>query len=193
MLVNSPPGAASGHLPIDHIRYVVLDVGNWLKRRPVLIATTALAQPDWTKKTFHVALTKGQVRSSPDVDTEKPVSRQQEIAVKEYFGWLSYWDGPFDLFASSTAPGREYPVRTKEDSHLRSVWDLRSYEVRAPNGEVGRLEGFILDDASWHLGYLEVKTGDWLYRRAVLVPTRWVKSISWAHRRVDLYHARAQL
>jgi hypothetical protein len=36
-------------------------------------------QPDWVKKTFHVHLTKEQVRNSPDVDTEKPVSRQQEI------------------------------------------------------------------------------------------------------------------
>jgi hypothetical protein len=50
------------------------------------------------------------------------------------------------------------------------------------------VEGFIMDDASWHLGYLNVKAGDWLYSRSVLVPTRWVKSISWADRRVNLHH-----
>jgi hypothetical protein len=60
------------------------------------------------------------------------------------------------------------------------------YEVWARDGEIGRLEGFIVDDASWHLGYLDVKTGDWLHSRSVLVPTRSVESISWAHRRVQL-------
>ena len=52
------------------------------------------------------------------------------------------------------------------------------------------LEDFILDEASWHLGYLEVKAGEWLHSRSLLVPTRWVKSISWANRRVNLHHTR---
>ena len=73
------------------IRYLVVDVGSWLTRRAVVLAITAVEQPDWVKKTFHVHLTKEQVRNSPDVDTEKPVSRQQEIAMQEYFGWPIYW------------------------------------------------------------------------------------------------------
>jgi len=56
---------------------------------------------------------------------------------------------------------------------------------------MGRLEGFIMDEASWHLGYLEVKTGDWLNDRSVLVPTRWVKSVFWDDHRVSLHHTRA--
>jgi hypothetical protein len=68
------------------IRYLVVDVGSWLKRRAVVLAIAAVEQPDWVKKTFHVYLTKEQVRHSPDVDAEKPVSRQQEIAMQEYFG-----------------------------------------------------------------------------------------------------------
>ena len=67
-------------------------------------------------------------------------------------------------------------MHTKEDSHLRSAWDLAGYEVWATDGEIGRVEGFIMDDASWHLGYLDVKAGDWLHSRSVLVPTRWVDS-----------------
>jgi uncharacterized protein YrrD len=173
------------------IHYLVVDVGSWLKRRPVILAITAVDQPDWANKTFHVHVTKEQVRNSPDVDTEKPVSRQQEIAMKEYFGWVAYWEDSFDLLPS-TPPGREYPVHTKEDPHLRSVWNVAGYEVWATDGEIGRLEGFVMDDTSWHVGYLDVKAGDWLHCRSVLVPTGWVKSISWAHRRVYLHHAREQ-
>ena len=175
------------------IRYLVVDVGSWLTRRSVVLAITAVEQPDWVKKTFHVHLTKEQVRHSPDVDTEKPASRQQEIAMQKYFGWPIYWAdcelGP----VSSIPSGRKYPVHTKGDSHLRSAWDLAGYEVWATDGEMGRVEGFIMDDASWHLGYLDVKAGDWLHSRSVLVPTRWVNSVSWADHRVNLHHAQGAL
>ena len=82
---------------------------------------------------------------------------------------------------------------TTEDSHLRSTWDLQGYEVWATDGEIGRVEGFIMDDASWHLGYLDVKAGDWLHSRSVLVPTRWVDSISWADHRVNVHHTREKV
>jgi hypothetical protein len=58
---------------------------------------------------------------------------------------------------------------------------------------MGLLEGFTMDRESWHLGYLNVKSGDWLQSRSVLVPTRWVKSVSWANRRIDLLHAREEV
>ncbi len=175
------------------IRYLVVDVASWLTRRAVVLAVTAVEQPDWPEKTVHVHLTKEQVHNSPDVDSEKPVSRQQEIAMKEYFGWSAYWGGSELGPLSSLPTGREYPVHTKGDAHLRSAWGLTGYEVWATEGEVGRVEGFVLDDASWHLGYLDVKAGDWLNSRSVLVPTRWVNSISWAEHRVNLHHAHERI
>ena len=175
------------------VRYLVVDLGSWLVRRAVVLAITAVERPDWAKKTFHVHLTKEQVRNSPDVDSEKPVSRQQEIAMKEYFGWQAYWGGSELGPLSSIPTGREYPVHTKGDAHLRSALDLEGYEVWATDGEIGRVEGFVLDEASWHLGYLDVKAGDWLNSRSVLVPTRWVNSISWAHHRVNLHHAKERI
>lgn len=176
------------------IRYLVVDVGSWLMRRAAVLAITLVEQPDWAKKTFHVHLTKEQVRHGPDPDTEKPVSRQQEIAMKEYLGLPdSLEDSEFGLLSSSMPTGREYPLRTKGDLHLRSTSDLAGYEVWATDGAIGRLEGFIMDDASWHLGYLDVKAGDWLHSRSVLVPTRSVKSIAWADHRVNLHQARGRI
>jgi uncharacterized protein YrrD len=175
------------------VRYLVVDVGNWLTRQAVVIAITAVEHPDWVKKTFHIGLTKEQVRHSPDVDTEKPVSRQQEIAMQEYFGWPIYWAdselGPI----SSIPSGRKYPVHTSEDPHLRSAWDLAGYEVWATDGEIGQVEGFVMDDASWHLAYLVVKAGGWLLSRSVLVPTLWVNSVSWADHRVNLHHTQKRI
>ena len=86
-----------------------------------------------------------------------------------------------------------YPVHTKEDPHLRSTEDVTGYEVWAKDGEIGRLENFIVDEASWHIGYLDVKTGDWLHSRSMMVPTDWVTSVSWADHRVNLDHAQKQV
>jgi hypothetical protein len=135
-------------------------------------------------------LTKEQVRDSPDVDTEKPVSRQQEIALEEYFGKMAYWVHTALDAGSPIATGRKYPLHTKEDPHLRSAWDLLDYEVWATDGAIGRLEGLIVDEASWHLGYLDVSAGDWLNGRSVLIPTSLVKRISWDDRRITLHHSR---
>jgi sporulation protein YlmC with PRC-barrel domain len=172
------------------IRYLVVDVGTWHKRREVVLPIAAVDPPDWVKKTVHVRLTREQVRDSPDVDTEKPVSRQQEIAMEEYWGKMAYWVST-QLEGGALVPtGRKYPVRTKEDPDLRSAWNLTGYEVCATDGEIGRLESLIMDEATWHLGYLNVKTGDWLLNRSVLIPTRWVKSVSWADCRINLHHSR---
>jgi hypothetical protein len=68
---------------------------------------------------------------------------------------------------------------------------MLGYHVWASDGDFGVLEGFVMDEASWHLGYLDVKSGDWLNKRSVLVPTRWVHSVSWGEFRIHLQHTKA--
>jgi hypothetical protein len=114
--------------------------------------------------------------------------------MREYFRWPAYWeDVNVEFPSASLAAGREFPVRTKEDPHLRSAEDMTGYQVWAKDGEIGRLENFIVDEASWHIGYLDVRMGDWLHRRSMLVPTRSVKSISWADHRVNLDQVRGRI
>jgi sporulation protein YlmC with PRC-barrel domain len=173
------------------IRYLTVDVGSWLKRKAVLIAVTAVDQPDWPGNKVHVPLTKEQVRHSPDVGSTKPVSRQQEIAMKEFFGWPAYWEatGYAEIAPPSIPIGRRFPGQASNDPHLRSAAGVSGYSVWADDSDVGRLVNFFANTPTWHIAYLEVRTGDWLHCRSVLVPTRWVKSISWPNHRVSLNHA----
>ena len=177
------------------ICYLVVDVGRWLAHREVLISVRAINQPDWGTKTFPAHLTREEVRNSPDVDSKKPVSRQQEIAMCEYFRWPTHWDDwvKTEIPGPALPAGRKFPVHTKEDPDLRSAENMIGYEVWANDGLIGRLEHFIVDEASWHIGYLDVKTGDWLHNRSMLVPTRWVMSVSWANHRVNLNHDWSQV
>jgi uncharacterized protein YrrD len=174
------------------IRYLVIDVGNWFERRYVLLSTAAIEHPDWANKTFHVHLTKEQVRHSPDVDAHKPVSRQQEIAMHEYFGWTAYW-ADWYVPLSSIRTQRKYPLHSKEDPHLRSALDVVGYDVWATDGKMGQLKDFIIEKATWHLNYIIVSAGDWLCEYPLLVSTRWVKSVLWDTHCIYLDHTREEL
>lgn len=52
---------------------------------------------------------------------------------------------------------------------LRSVNDLKGFEIIATDGEIGDVEEFYFDDERWALRYIVVNTGSWLSGRQVLI------------------------
>jgi hypothetical protein len=77
------------------VRYVVVDTGGWLSERKVLLSPITLRAMDREHKRITAALTKAQVEKSPDIDTEKPVSRQHETAYYGSYGYTPYWAGSY--------------------------------------------------------------------------------------------------
>ena len=75
------------------IRYVVVDAGGWLSDRKVLLAPAAFGNLAPAERTIVTALTRQQVKDSPAVETDKPVSRQQEELLHGHYGWTPYWEG----------------------------------------------------------------------------------------------------
>jgi hypothetical protein len=88
------------------IRYLVVSTGSWLLGRRVLISPVSLRQPDWEVAQLYVALTKAQIENSPDIDTHKPISRQQEQDYSGYFGYPYYWNGFYGQSFQRTAADR---------------------------------------------------------------------------------------
>ncbi len=172
------------------IRYLTVNTGGWLDGRLVLISPiSVIGQPDWQSKRLDVSLTKKQVEHSPSVDTHEPVSRQHEIEYMGYFGYPFYWGGsnlwgpeqyPAGL-AVGAAPSRE-PARTGKksaDSHLRSAQEVAGYYMGASDGEIGHLDGFVFDDETWAIRYIEVATRNWWPGKKVLVSPAWIERVSW--------------
>ena len=61
------------------IRFLVVKTGRLaLESRKVLISPVAIGEPNWVRRTLPLSVTREQVRKSPDVDSQKPVSRQHE-------------------------------------------------------------------------------------------------------------------
>src|SRR5664279_1069786 len=75
------------------IRYLVVDTGAWLSSRQVLISPIAIGDANCATKTFSASLSKEQVKNSPDIATDKPVSRQHEMQYLGYYGYPYYWGG----------------------------------------------------------------------------------------------------
>lgn len=180
------------------IRYMVVETGNWLSGRKVLISLVALGKPAWESRTFSVNLTRAQVRNSPDIDAERPVYRQHEAELHEYYQWPLYWEGgyggtfgitPFPLYKDPLVQETSASER-HDDPHLRSTRHVTGYHIHATNGEIGHVEDFIIDDANWVLRFLVVDTGNWLPGRKVLISPEWIKDVNWATTSVYLNRSR---
>jgi sporulation protein YlmC with PRC-barrel domain len=177
----------------DHhwtIRYMVVDTERWLVGRRVLIATTALLTPAWHARTFPVSLTQQQVKDSPDIDTDKPVSRRHEEQLHAYYGWPAYWaEAPYGVpvYPMHVPP----PVLPPGDPHLRSTKRVTGYHIQATDGEIGHVEDFIIDDDTWTVRYLVVSTRDWLFGKRVLLSPWWIKAVRWEDQTVVVDLTRA--
>lgn len=183
------------------IRYMVAETGNWLYGRKVLISLVALGKPDWKSQTFSVNLTCDQVRNSPDIDTQRPVYRQHEVELHEYYQWPRYWENgyggilgitPYPLVENPMSQESSAPER-KEDSHLRSTRQVTGYHIHATDGEIGHVEDFIVNEKKWTFHYLVVDTGNWMSGRKVLLSPKWITSVNWADAAVYLDRSRESI
>jgi uncharacterized protein YrrD len=177
------------------IRYLIVETGSWLSGRKVLVSTEALLKPEWDVSVFPVNLTKEQIENSPDIDTEKTVSRQQEIKLYEYYPWTSYWGKGLwtgDLGTTGMVMPVQEPLEqavqdkthesgtvTNVDSNLRSTDEVKGYSIHAIDGEIGDVEDFIIDDSTWKLDFLVIDTGNWFPGKKVLIFPNLIKVIKW--------------
>ena len=174
------------------IRYMVADTRKWLPGRNVLISPESLAQPDWFRKRFPLPLYRQEIKESPLLETDEPVSRQYESRWREYYGLPRYWLGPGGTGAiySPMVPSAENQEAQLEEEiapangQLRSAQEVIGYHIQALDGEIGHVADFLVDDLLWTLNYIVVDTRNWLPGRRVVVPPQWADTVSWAERKV---------
>jgi hypothetical protein len=199
----------------DHkwvIRYLVVETGDWLSSRRVLISPVSIGHPNWQEKVLTVSITRKQVKNSPDIDTDKPVSRQHEMQYLGYYGYPYYWGGAglwgggiypnvlipdYPGFASSpdAAPSKaekayaeaELARHRDDDPHLRSVNAVMRYHIQATDGDIGHVQGFLVDDETWAIRYLIVDTSNWWLGHQVLIAPQWIQDVSWPDATVSIH------
>jgi hypothetical protein len=184
------------------IRYLVVRTGEELHRRNVLISPISIGRPNWSEKILPVSLTRSQVQNSPDIDTDKPVSRQHEMGYLGYYGYGNYWGGGglwgaglypdllqagLRINASTNVNRQSDEMRNQhDDPHLRSGNAVMRYYVHADDGDIGHVQGFLVDEASWAIRYIIVNTSNWWLGHQVLIAPEWIDHIDWPESKVLL-------
>lgn len=173
------------------IRWLVVDTGDWLPGREVLLPTSALGIPSIALRTLPVRLTRQQVEDAPGAEADLPVSRQMEGHLANHYGANGYqprgnaYLSPLIGFPSPTEPAERFEgdeiVANTGDSHLRSTANVTGYHIRATDGDIGHVEDFIFDDASWRIIYLGVDTNNWWPDSRVLILPQMVREVDWSN------------
>lgn len=197
------------------IRYLVIDTGKWIPGRRVLISPASL-ETKRSPSELATSLSKEQIKNSPDVYSDQPVSRQREAEYLDYFHYPYYWRGPALWgttaypFYPAGAPPMRYPDRVSGstgsaaapaiqrlpeagDTHLRSAAEVTGYYIEASDGEIGHVEDFIVDDKSWEIRYMVVDTVNWWPGKKVVVAPEWITGVSWSNSRVTVNLSREKI
>jgi len=194
------------------LRYMVVDVGDWLVGRKVLLSPHAFGvrpfgQSDVNDTFLRVELSQRQIESSPPMDTHRPVSRQYEEAYYRHFGWPNYWEdqgfagqGSECLVMPPLALGAKGVTghKTHRDQHLHGAKGLVGYHIEGLDGGMGSVIDFQVDDKTWAITNILVQAGHWFLTRELLLLTRDIERISYEESTIfvrllkaDFEHARS--
>lgn len=183
------------------IRWLVVDTGNWLPGRHVLLHPSALGEPDAEIRQFPVKLTKMQVKDSPEIHTHMPVSMQMESRLYDYYGWDPAWGETYALQGAMAVPLAQPLYYTPKDDDraqhrdmaseegdpdLRSAHSVSGYHLHATDGDIGHVSDFLVEDQSWIIRYLKAETSNWWVGKTVLISPRSIGNINWSERTVDV-------
>jgi sporulation protein YlmC with PRC-barrel domain len=164
------------------VRHLVVSSDRWFEGRQVLLEPDVVERPDWPGRHVQVRLSKEEVRYCPSVETDLPVARREPQEPSQVLVSEAYWGGA--LGAATAAEG---------NPHLRSVRLLTGVHIHCPDGRLGHVEDFIIDDETWSVRGLVVDTRNWWPGKRVLIEPTSVVSIHWPEREIHLMLSRDQI
>jgi uncharacterized protein YrrD len=197
------------------LRYYVVQTGTWLNSQEVLLSPVSVTMHDGKQIGFATSLSRQQVKDSPPLASDMPVSRQYEQQLSGYYGWGPYWstlayEWPsvyaypmagglgYYPYSDEVAASQEYgsamaSQRESGDPCLRSMKEVRGYGIEATDGKIGHLEDLFLDSDSMRMSHFEVKTRNWLPGKHVVVDIAFVGTINWADEQISLRLSREEV
>lgn len=191
------------------IRYLVVATGGWLGGRLILVSPWSIGRLEVAERELMASVTTEQVAGSPDVDMERPLSSSTERQLIEHYGYPPYWGGArlwgkYEHPDASSSP-HERPEASEETGgrnslgdaasrasgqggmrHLRSGRALLRYCVDARNGEVGHIDGLMVDDRTWAIHQLVVSPRDSWTANQVLVEPSCIEAVNWNEESVSI-------
>ncbi|WP_124997833.1 PRC-barrel domain-containing protein [Clostridium tagluense] len=177
----------------DHfwtIRYLIVNTGNWLTGRQVIISPYALAGVNKEEQSITINLTKNQIENSPSLYNDEFISQQFEEDYYKYYKWPIYWGGPNMWGTYGLSPRIESgqdqeklmgspQVHEQRENRLHMASDVIGYDIQATDVTIGHV-----DDKTLAIRYLIIDTKNWWPGKKVLISPKWIERISWDESKV---------
>lgn len=176
------------------IVYLVIDTGNWLPGRKVLIHPQHIADLESSDldSGIPIDLTRERIENSPPIDSDQPVSRQAEAKLHDYYGWIPYWLAKPGNLTNALSPagtiasagGIEAAQLDQssgyENPNLRSAKEVSGYLIRpADQDSSGPLSDLLLESATWTIKHLILDTRPWFVGGQRALPFKSAKYIDY--------------
>jgi uncharacterized protein YrrD len=173
------------------IRYLVVDT-RVLFGKHVLLYTEAIDRPDWKHQEFLMNVTKEQVKNSPELDLQNPISPKDQRRLHTYYQWPGYMVPPFPVPAAGfplpvqqePLSESEFPPQEEDNHHLHSLKTIKGYHLQTTDDELGHVDDFLIEDQQWVVRYLVIDTRNWLPGKHVLIAPEWTSYIAWEDHKV---------
>jgi len=173
------------------VRYLVVGARGAISPRRILVAPHLVSGVDTARRVLSTELTREQLENGAGIEPSLPAVGQREADYYAYYGAEPYWAGWLGMVPGPTgatftgAFPIEPPARGPAESdgrpydpHLRSTGETEGYRIRGMDGEIGYLEGFVLDEGTWVIRYVVVDASNWLPGKRVLISPRWISGVS---------------
>jgi sporulation protein YlmC with PRC-barrel domain len=180
------------------VRYLVVHTGALLLGKRMLISPASIVACE--AEQVRLDITREQVERAPHEDTDRPVSRQEEMRLALHYGHSYYWSGPM-LWGLAPYPAHGLAVRggpvsgtageaqaepAEGDPELRSGNEVIGYAIEASDGSIGEVQDFVVDEKSWAIAAMSVDTRKWWPGGHARVEPRHVTRVDWAARKVHV-------
>jgi hypothetical protein len=180
------------------IRYLVIDTGNWLSGRKVLISPVSVKEIDLQNKSCVINLNKNVIEGSPELTDKKPISQQFEKELIGYYNLPVYWTVDPSLRVRGDLDSQQNNDKNShENQHLRSVREVRDYNIQANDGDAGYIHSFLLATINWEIKFLVLdkqKLLRWIPGgRYILISPEWITEIKWNEKKAYLELKKADL
>jgi hypothetical protein len=175
------------------IRFFSVVSKKWLPERKILLSPFTVGAIDEQNQLVYIELAQQQIKNSPPLGADQPISRLYEEKYFTYYDWPPYWDTlswPNTSHLRTSVIATHHPdenIAPNTENHLQRANRILGYDVVDAEGKVGQLKDFIVDTHYWVIRFLEIGIHNSLDdTNFTLIPPSVILGVNWPDNRITV-------